>query len=86
MLNEIKWFFLSLSDAKKGWKHGYSGAYADGLNDGKIAGYQTGYDSGKKDAQREMLDKLAKHDPKLDNPAFTLGFAQALAIVRGDVK
>ena len=52
-------------------------------------GYKLGYADGYEDAQIDMqeatLAELDSKNPKLNNAEFQLGYAQAVAIVKGDI-
>ncbi len=48
-------------------------------------GWDDGFDNGIVTSRKAVINKLATHDPKLSNPEFTLGYNQAVAIVKGEI-
>ena len=57
---------------------GYEEGYVDGVKDG----WGDGYDI----AQAGLEAKLKEHDLQHANEAFQLGYAHAVAVVKGEVK
>jgi hypothetical protein len=48
-------------------------------------GWDDGFDNGIVTSRKAVINKLAAHDPKLNNAEFTLGYNQAVAIVKGEI-
>lgn len=48
-------------------------------------GYADGYDDAQIDMQAATLAELDSKNPNLNNAEFQLGYAQAVAIVKGDI-
>ncbi len=52
---------------------------------GYVNGWDDGFDNGIVTSRMAVLNKLSERDPKLNNAEFTLGYQQAVAVVKGDV-
>ncbi len=74
------WFWLA--DRYTGLKHGKCAIYDRGYDHG----WDEGFDNGIVSSRKAVINKLAERDPKLNNPEFTLGYQQAVAVVKGDIE
>ena len=64
---------------------GLKQGYAVVQDTGYKLGYAGGYDDAQIDMQAATLEALESKNPKLNNAEFQLGYAQAVAIVKGDI-
>jgi hypothetical protein len=81
MLNKLDALYFFIKDRYTGLINGEcairEAAYDNGWDDG--------FDNGIVTSRKAVINKLATHDPKLSNPEFTLGYNQAVAIVKGEI-
>jgi hypothetical protein len=64
---------------------GFAKGYAMTREVGYAFGFDDGLEAGESDTLERILNKLESKNPKLNNAEFQLGYAQAVAIVKGDI-
>jgi hypothetical protein len=61
---------------------GYEEGYVDGVKDG----WGDGYDIGQVNAKSAIETNLAIYNPNLSDKSFQLGYAHAVAVMKGEIK
>lgn len=78
MLKLIDKIYFRLRDAVYGYQKGFDA--------GQAVGFSEGYDIGVQAARLVMSENLVARNPNLSDDAFKLGYAHAVAIVKGEIK
>ena len=81
MLNKLDALYFWMRDHYRGLVKGECASHEAGYTNG----WDDGFDNGIISSRLAVINKLKTHDPKLSNPEFTLGYNQAVAIVKGEV-
>lgn len=81
VLKAIDRVYFAVSDHLAGLAQGRGRIFDEGYT----LGYGAGYEDAQADMLKATLEALDSKNPKLNNAEFQLGFAQAVAIVKGDI-
>jgi hypothetical protein len=81
MLTKVDSLYFWLRDHYRGLIKGECASHEAGYNNG----WDDGFDNGIITSRKAVINKLSAHDPKLNNAEFTLGYNQAVAIVKGEI-